>query len=387
MRKYYADSYTTQFETQIAERLTLADSRRAVVLNESYFYPTSGGQPHDTGTLNGVRLVDVQVREQDGAVLHVLESEVEGDAVSAQIDWPRRFDLMQQHTGQHILSAALFEVAEALTVGFHLGAESSTIDLATDSLSADEIARAERLANEIVWENRPITAQFIPKADIPNYPLRKIPDVPGDALRLVIIPNFDYNACGGTHVRGTAEVGMVKVNRVERVRGQVRVEFRCGARALADYDRKERLISQLANDLTCAMEDLPHNVANMQRDIKQANKRLKKQGSQLLQMEAQQLAVPNGTTIHVFKQRDANELRQLANGVVRAGNGVALLAAAGSPATLAFARAKSADGDMNALLQAVLAQTDGTGGGSATFAAGGGFKATVAELEGMLRGL
>lgn len=387
-RHYYNDSYTTQFDATIKARLTVNDAP-AVVLDGTYFYPSSGGQPNDSGTLGDVSVVDVFVREADQAIVHVLDREVDGERVSAEINWQRRFDHMQQHTGQHILSAAFAELADALTVGFHLGADSCTIDLATSKLSAEQIAAVEALANQVVWENRPITAKFIPKSDIPNYPLRKIPDVPGDELRLVIIPDFDYNACGGTHVRGSAEVGLIKINKVERVRGQVRVEFRCGQRALADYAKKESVVSGLAADLTCAIEDLPHNISNLRKDIKTANKQLKKQRNLLLQMEAEQLVKtashqsPTGENIVVkaFNRRDANELRQLTNTTARAGNCIAMLGAAGNPAVVAFAKAKSSSGDMNELLQQILSKTGGTGGGSAMVASGGGFKATATEIE------
>ncbi len=381
-RYYYNDSYTTHFDATVIERLTVNEAP-AVILNGSYFYPTSGGQPHDRGMISDATVVDVFVRETDQAVVHVLDNDVSDDSVTAQIDWARRFDLMQQHTGQHILSAAFFEIANALTVGFHLGADSCTIDLAISRLDGGQIARAEELANQVVWENRPITPIFIPKSDIPNYPLRKVPNVPGDELRLVIIENFDYNACGGTHVRGTADVGLIKINKVERVRGQVRVEFRCGQRALRDYAQKETIINQLASDLTCAIEDLPHNIGNLRKELKVANKRLKKQGNLLLQIEAQKIAdnSVDNLVVQIFARRDANELRQLANAVARLTDSVVLLGAAGNPATIALAKSKNAQGDMNAILQQLLAQTGGTGGGSATFASGGGFKAAAKQLE------
>ncbi len=387
IRHYYNDAYTTEFEATIIERLTNNDAP-AVVLDGSYFYPASGGQPHDTGTIDGVNVIEVFVRESDQAVVHVLDGEVLADKVAAQIDWSRRLDHMQQHTGQHILSAAFAEIADALTIGFHLGTDACTIDLAIGRLDGGQIAGAAALANKVVWDNRPITSKFIPKSDISNYPLRKVPDIPGDELRLVIIEDFDYNACGGTHVRGSAEVGLIKINKVERVRGQVRVEFRCGQRALLDYAKKETIINQLASDLTCAMEDLPHNINGLRQELKLANKQLKKQGNLLLQMEAerlvegaQQMATGGNLVVQVYDRRDANELRQLANTVARFGECVVILGAAGNPATVALARARSLEGDMNTLLQQILAQVDGTGGGSATFASGGGFKATVAELE------
>src|SRR5690606_29579462 len=197
-RLYYQDAYQTRFRARIVERVE-EDGLIAVVLDSTCFYPTSGGQPADRGTLNGRPVADVFVRE-DGAVVHLVEGELWSDEVTGEIDWQRRFDHMQQHTGQHILSQAFIRVAGAGTVSFHLGDSSATIDLDNDRLQAQQVEAAELLANRIVWENRPVRVRLVSLAEAEQLDLRKLPDVQGDVVRLIDIDQFDLNACGGTHV-------------------------------------------------------------------------------------------------------------------------------------------------------------------------------------------
>ena len=389
VRNYYTDAYTMQFPATVLTNIDL-DGRPAVALAQSYFYPTSGGQRHDLGRIGERQVVDVLVQEADNAVLHVLDRPLAAGDYSAEIDWTRRFDHMQQHSGQHILSQAFIQVANAPTVGFHMGDNACTIDLDIKQLSADLLSAAESLANQIVWENRPINCYFIDKTEIPNYPLRKVPDVAGDKLRIVDITEFDVNACGGTHVRHTGEVGIIKITKLERIRKRVRVEFRCGQRALQDYGVKNDILATLANNLTCAQTDLPKIIGNLSSDLKKANKALKKAKSQLLQAEAAQLLDSaesvNGLQIvqHVFERRDAGEVRQLANQVGRNSNTVALFGLAGKNGMLMLARAKDVSGSMQTLLQSALNEIGGSGGGSDQFAQGGGLPLNSAEIQTLL---
>jgi alanyl-tRNA synthetase len=221
-RLYYLDPYLQEFDATVVEIATV-DGRRAARLDRTAFYPTSGGQPFDTGTLGSARIVDV-VDDHGETVLHVFEGELCEGPAHGCIDWNRRFEHMQQHTGQHILSAAFDRECGARTLSFHLGSLSATIDLARD-VSAVEIARAEDTANRVVWEDRPVSIRFADAADAASLPLRKESARTG-TLRLIDVEGFDLSACGGTHVARTGAVGIIAVGGAEKLRGGTRVEFR-----------------------------------------------------------------------------------------------------------------------------------------------------------------
>ncbi len=259
-RIYYTDPYATEFDATIVRIDPVADNpaHRRVVLDRTAFYPTSGGQPFDTGTLGDVRVLEVEDAD-DGEVVHIVEGDVGTGVVHGRIDWERRFEHMQQHTGQHVLSAAFDRVLKVPTVSFHLGTASSTIDLARE-VSAAEIARAEREANRIVWEDRPVAIRFADAAEAATLGLRKESKREG-VLRLVDVENFDVSACGGTHVARTGAIGVIAVAGAERFKGATRLEFLCGGRALAGYHALRdsvagsvRLLSVLPAELPSAIE-------------------------------------------------------------------------------------------------------------------------------------
>ena len=390
-RLYYEDAYTTRFEAQIIEHVS-DSGRLTVVLDKTYFYPTSGGQPHDQGLINGVPVVDVTIRDEDGAVLHWLKGgEPAGREVTAEIDWPRRFDHMQQHTGQHILSQAFLRVAEAETVGFHLSDNSVTIDLDADTLTAAQVQQAEALANEIVWQNRPIRVQTVTLAEAEKLQLRKVPPAHDGRLRLIDIQDFDLTACGGTHVTSTGSVGMVKVLRLERRGDQLRVEFSCGRRALRDYQQKNDLVNRLTTELTTGAGDVVAAVGRLQVEASDAQRTARKQQATLLRLEAAQLrreGVRYGeVTIvtRVFTDKDPAQLRLLANHLVEEQETIALLGLAGSKMHLVFGRSGGAPGNVNQLLKIALEMIgSGSGGGSDSFAQGGGPAVTLEKLQDVL---
>ena len=274
-RLYYADAYARTFEAQVIDRAEV-NGQPAVILDRSAFYPEGGGQPSDRGTLNQVNVLDVITREADEAVLHVLSAQVE-DRVTGVVDSARRFDLMQQHSGQHILSQAFVQAAQAETVSFHLNPDpldgALTIDLDTAQLSSAQIDRAEELANTIVFENRPIVARFVTDQELQALPLRKPPKV-DKAIRIVQVEGFDWSACGGTHVARTGEVGLIKIVKLERRGAETRVEFRCGRRALHDYRRKNQMIMQIAADLTVGFWEVDQAIGRLQADAKALRKQL-----------------------------------------------------------------------------------------------------------------
>src|SRR5690349_18633469 len=267
-RLYYADPYLREFDATI-ERIASRDGRTVVTLDRTAFYPTSGGQPFDTGTLGPFRVVDV-VDEDDGTVAHVVEPRTEnqepqnqnqepGASLHGSIDWPRRFDHMQQHTGQHVLSAAFERLFRIRTVSFHLGAEVSTIDLAREA-SAAELAAAEAEANRVVWDDRPVAIRYASAEEAAQLPLRKEPKR-GGTLRLIDVADFDLSACGGTHVSRTGAIGVIAVARWDRFKGGQRLEFVCGGRALRAYRSLRdstaasvRLLSVLPDELPGSIE-------------------------------------------------------------------------------------------------------------------------------------
>ncbi|MFN8373339.1 MAG: DHHA1 domain-containing protein [Anaerolineae bacterium] len=389
-RLYYDDSYTTEFTAAVVERLTFANAP-AVVLDATYFYPTAGGQPHDTGTLNAARVINVASRDSDGAVIHVLDRELEGDTVTAKIDWARRFDLMQNHTGQHILTQAFVQAAGANTVSFHLSDDSVTIDLDQTNLPTDKITAAEDLANRIVQENRAISVRLIDPNDAESVRIRKIPErMFTNGLRVVEVAGFDVTACGGTHVRHTGEIAMIKVIRLERRGDKTRVEFRCGGRALRDYREKNAIVNQLTADLTCAAHEIGQALGKLRDDLKGTQSALKASSTRLIEYEARELLeqAPQYDELCVvtaaFDGRDVGELKLLASKLTEQAGTIALLGSAGEKAQILCARSKELPYDMNPLLKAGLVLLNGRGGGRPEMAQGGGVAATVEQIQAAL---
>lgn len=386
-RLYYADPYLTAFRARVLEA-ELSEGRLAVVLDRSAFYPTSGGQPHDTGTLAGESVVEVRERESDGAVVHCLPdgSALPSGEVEGQIDWSRRFDHMQQHTGQHILSQAFVQLYDADTTGFHLSQTYSTIDLNRNTLSEDDISRGEALANQIVFEDRPVTWQFVTPDEVRRLPLRKPPAMRED-IRVVQIEGFDWSACGGTHVARTGSVGLIKVVQTERRGQELRLTFLCGGRALSHYDRLNHLTDKLARRLTVGVEDLPEAVERLQADARQEHKERERLEEALLDYEAAALAAAAQTVgslrvvVRSFTGRDPQAVRRLAGRIASRPGHIALLGTrpsaelvGGKPgkAHLIFARATDLPHDLRPLLQGVCRQVGGGGGGSPDMVQGGG---------------
>ncbi len=387
-RLYYDAPYTTAFSARVVEH-TQWEGHPAVVLDRTYFYPTSGGQPHDIGALEGVPVLNVVAREEDNAVLHVLARELPApaDTVHGEIDWARRFDHMQHHTGQHLLTQAFVQVADAQTVGFHLSADSVTIDLDKPALSPEKIAATEELANRIVTEDRVVRAWFPEPDELARLPLRKVPVVHGK-LRVVEIADFDVTACGGTHVARTGEIGLIKVLSAEKRGDTVRIEFRCGGRALRDYAEKHALLSRLAAELTTAYTAIPDVLAKLRAENKMLRKELKQLRGALLRSEAQTLweaaEQRDGyrLVLHAFEGRDAGEVRQIVQRLISHPTTIALCAVAGPKAQLIAARSDDLPQDMVVALKRGLAVWGvQRGGGRPSFAQGGGVPATLEQAQ------
>ena len=390
-RRYYEDAYTTQFQAKVVEKI-LEDKRQGLILNETYFYPESGGQPTDWGTINGRSVTQVSIRESDEAVVHWLDGNIgEVDVVTAVIDWPRRFDHMQQHTGQHILSQAFIQIAEAETVSFHLSENVVTIDVDRLDMKEAEIKAVEQRANEAVWANHPVTVRFVSQDELDGLPLRKVPPVRNGRLRLINIENYDLTACGGTHVSHTGSVGLIKITKQEKRGEKTRIEFCCGSRALHDYAQKHTIVSDLTAELTTSTTEIMQSITKIRQENKEAHRIIKKQKEALMTIEAQQL-ITNGTQIgtatlvkQTFAEDSPTDLRALSAQLIKHESIIILFGQSGKRTQLLFSRSDNAPGDMNQLLQAALAQLgDGGGGGGPNFAQGGGPAHTSQEVANAL---
>ena len=387
-RLYYTDPYAREFDATVIE-IGPHDGRPAAVLDRTAFYPSSGGQPHDTGRLGGVAVVDVVDRD-DGAIVHVLDAPLDAGPVRGLIDWPRRFEHMQQHTGQHVLSAAFDRLLDVRTESFHLGSTSSTIDLARP-VSAGDTAAAEDEANRIVWEDRPVTIRFADAEEAATLPLRKEP-VRSGRLRIIEVDGFDVSACGGTHVARTGAIGAIVVAGSERFRGGTRVEFLCGVRALKGYRTLREAVASSVRLLSVLPGDLPAGIERMQTDARDTRRLVKDLQTRLASFEGAALAEraePTGAArvvVDALEGWDANALRTIAAVVAgRPGHAVALFSAP-PPSAVVIARAPDVGVDCAAVLKQLTARFGGKGGGRPDLAQGGGLEGSLGEMLAFARG-
>ncbi|MDF2679629.1 MAG: alanyl-tRNA synthetase [Brevibacillus sp.] len=384
-RLYYQDAYTQLFSAEVTQRGAENDGTPFVVLSQTAFYPTGGGQPSDQGLLGGVRVIDVE--EVDGEIRHRLSEPLPEPLaqVEGRIDWERRFDHMQQHAGQHILSASFLEVAGAETVAFHLGKERVTIDVRLDELTAEVWEGVEHRANQIVLENRPISARFVDDEELATLPLKKQPTVT-ENIRVVIIPEFDYNPCGGTHPARTGEVGMIKMLGWERHRGNIRLEFICGWRAMRDYTKKQAMVRELSKLLMTSDVELVSQTERLLAERDSLKQSLVEKERLLIEIEVRQLLAQASQAGKVrimqqtFTDRTIQQLQQLAHqAVAQAPDVVCLLAATGEKLQLVYARGSEVDVAVNQLMKDTLPLIEGKGGGNPAMAQGGGLPSLPAE--------
>lgn len=368
-RLYYTDCYLREFEANVVAVETAQNGVR-VYLDRTAFYPDSGGQPSDRGTISGIAVHDV-IDEGD-AIAHVLERKPESARVAGTIDWARRFDHMQQHTGQHLLSAVLAERFGYATTGVHFGPETSTVDLDTAAIEPAQVTEAEWRANALVWEQRPVEVTFEDAATAAG--LRKASDRAGP-IRVVTIRDVDRSACGGTHVRTTGEIGPVLLRRVERVRKAVRLEFVCGGRALRRARADHELLARLAAQCSAAPPDLPAIFESQRAELKANASARREQEEALAGYRARELyaaTAPGSDGVRRAVVRDAAALeavRALAQAFSSLPRAVLVATVAAPPAVL---MATSADSgiDAGASLRTALAAAGGRGGGSAQLAQG-----------------
>jgi alanyl-tRNA synthetase len=373
-RLYYTDSLCAAFDATVVEIVDV-DGRSGVLLDRTAFYPTSGGQPFDTGRLGSARVVDVIDRD-DGEIVHVVDAPLApGDVARGEIDWPRRFDHMQQHTGQHILSAAFDRLCQARTVSFHLGAETSTIDLSREVTPA-EIAVAEAEACRVVWSDVAVEVSFVSEDDAKGLAFRKEPVRTGP-LRVVDVSGFDVSACGGTHVPRTGMIGIIAVAAWERFKGGSRVSFVCGGRALEAYRRARdivtagtRVLSVSGVELAPSIERLRGEARDATRAVKQLQEQLAVHQAAIFRAEAETIG-GRRVVLKVIPEWDAAALKTLAAAIVTEPGCLAVVAGGGRPVPVVIARSKDVEVDAGAWMGKAAAALGGRGGGRPELAQGG----------------
>ncbi len=373
------NSYIRQFHSRIKQTIPLPNGSVGVVLEHTAFYPEGGGQPSDHGQINGLPVTDVYHEGTD--IIHVMSELPPTETVEAAIDWARRFDHMQQHTGQHILSAACHELFGAATVGFHMGAQSSQIDLDLPGFTDEELKSAEQAANELLVRNKAVSIHQATPATLHEYPLRKPPAKDFAAIRLIEIAGIDCCPCGGTHVAATGEIGMIKIRSWERKNNAIRLDFVCGYRALADYQYKNLLIQELSGRLSApgpqllaAFDKLRAKADETSRQLAAARQELSVQLADNLYRQAEPI---KGIKIIAYQLANSSpaEVAGLARQLVSFPATVALLAGVAgdnSKVHLVFSCSPGLNLNMGAILKAALPLIEGKGGGSGTSAQGGG---------------
>ena len=373
-RLYYTDAMARAFDAVV----TGVDAGGTkVTLDRTAFYPTSGGQPFDTGMLGGARVVDVV--DAGDEVEHVLDAAApfaKGARVRGDIDWPRRVDHMQQHTGQHILSAAFDRALDVRTVSFHLGETVSTIDLQRE-VTPDEIARAETDANAVVFADRPVSIRFASEEEAARLPLRKEPVRTG-RLRLVEIADCDLSACGGTHVPSAGMVGLIAITGWERFKGATRVSFACGERARRSHVRLRDTVAAAMRALSVGAAEVPAAVDRLLAEHRDAGRAIKRLQEEVAVARADRLraeAKPTGgayqRVLTAVTGWDAAALKTLAAAIVSEPGFVVVLVGDGQPAPVVVARSADVAFDAGAWLKQATAELGGRGGGRAELAQGG----------------
>jgi alanyl-tRNA synthetase len=377
-RLYFTDSGLLEFSATVLDVKT-TDRGDQVILDRTAFYPTGGGQPYDTGRLGDSPVTDV-FEDEDGTIFHLVEQAESirpGQSIQGSIDRMRRLDHLQQHSGQHILSQAFIQACNAETRSFHLGAQISTIDIELVSPTDDHMRAAEDIANQIIFENRPMRVHIVSEEESARLPLRKESAVRGE-IRVIEVEDFDWSPCGGTHARSAGQIGLIVIRSYERAKKMTRVEFVCGMRALADYRQANNTASAIARMLSAERDTTPELVAK----ALQESKSLKKRQRELLNlaMTAEAAEILKTTQDEggfklvqaIFDQRDGEELRVLASKITSSEPAVVLLASRDETARLVFARSASLSPNMGELLAEACQTLGGRGGGKPDMAQGGG---------------
>jgi alanyl-tRNA synthetase len=373
-RLYYHDSFLREFDAQVVSSEKEGDRWR-IILDRTAFYPTSGGQPHDVGTLGEAKIVEV-LDEEDGSLAHFTDRPVAHGPIHGRIDWERRFDHIQQHTGQHLLSAAFIELFKMQTVSFHLGREISTIDLAAPVIDQRHLEAAERRTNEIIFSDVRVNILFGTAEELAAAGIRKQVDREG-ILRAIEIEGFDRQPCGGTHVARTGQIGMILLRKLEKVKTNWRVEFVCGNRALRAARSDATLLGEAGRLLSCGAADVPAMVSRALEERQSGHRARQRLTEELAEVQALMLLATEGragkagrpaVVSRVLEEQDPSYLRLLATKIVAQPNVRAILGTRGGH--VIFAQSPGLEGDMNSLLRDCLSNAGGKGGGTRDFAQG-----------------
>jgi alanyl-tRNA synthetase len=408
-RLYYHDSFLYEFDAEVLDlSASNPDSGPAVILDRTAFYPTSGGQVFDMGWIlaaetrdasNRLRVAEV-IERDDGQILHILENAgliQKGSRIQGLIDIDRRRDHMQQHSGQHVLSAAFVRLFNLPTVSFHMSVESCSIDLDTKSLTTAQVEAVEALANDVVMENRAVSIRFVTQEEASGLGVRKIPPVERDQLRLIEVRDFDLTACGGTHVSATGEIGCILLRKTEKTRQGWRVEFVCGKRAIATTRRDYTVLTESGGLLSSHIWDIPQQVRKLQEESRASRKSREQLLEELADLYASRLLAETPESggpkiiVRTFSGRDLTFIKLLAQRLTRqSAEVVTFLGVTSDQPALVFAQSPGQPFDMGGLMKEMLVRLGGRGGGSKDMAQGGpaqveGVEAALAELAARLR--
>lgn len=377
---YYVDPMQKEFTATVV-KTGMEEDRAYIVLDNTVFYPTGGGQPHDTGWINALEIIDVE--KVEGEIRHYTYGDVStiSGAISAKLNWTRRFDHMQQHTGQHILTAAFVELFNLPTVSFHLGADVVTIDLDIADVTEQQLQDAEDRANDIILENRSIETKWVTAEQLANYNLRKDVKVDED-IRLVIIPDYDYNGCGGIHPTSTGQVGLLKILTTEKMKQQIRIHFVCGNRVRKQLAMRKQVLTDVARQLSVPEENAADALRKFALTAKTTEKSLTEAQDALLVFEAKALSRER-LAAAAFENRSIQQLQKLARFITQENPAAIALLVAENDDKLQFVAARGGEQtlSMKDISAKVLPLINGKGGGNDALVQGGGEKLlTAAQL-------
>jgi len=376
-RLFHQDPYMKNCDAKVIA-LSEHGSKTGVELDQTIFYPESGGQPCDLGTINDIPVLDVV--EEGQRIVHMLRKTIQpNESVRCALNWDRRFDHMQQHTGQHMLSQAFHQLIQGKTIGFHLGTDKSTIDLDVSDLLMDDVTKVESLVNSVIYQNREVRTHEVTREKALNMPLRK-PPTNQKFIRVLEISNYDWTGCCGTHVRQTGEVGLVKILRADNYKGGSRITFVCGFRAFEDYQQKSQLVSNISLLLTVGDGEITDVLHKWKEERSRFKLKLKSLLKTVIEAEAERLK-ESAEVIGayrcftlLFKDRDPSEVQALVKKIIQSPDAMVFAGIQNDRGFLFFGRGDDVDVDVRPLMKSACGLIAGRGGGSPSMAQGSGEK-------------
>lgn len=376
---YYDDMYLKEFDANIIRVEEMQDNKWSVVLDRTAFYPGGGGQPFDTGIINGVDVISV--KEVNNEIIHITRSNPGKGLINAKINWQRRFDHMQQHSGEHIISSAFLQILGANNINFKIEETFSQIDFDIDSITLEQVNEIESLSNSIIFSNKPVCCSNVKKDELAQYNLRKKLEKEYEEIRLVKIENVDYCPCAGTHVSNTGEIGLIKISSWEKSKKGLRVKILCGERALYDYQMKNIIINDISKKLQTHESNISGKLNDQEESLNKIKNQLSEARGELINSKVDMLykntTDVNNTKLIVFdfKILDSGELTELANSLTSKENVIVLLGGFNMESEkvhLIFKSSSKLNINMDEQIKKILPIVEGKGGGNLKFAQGGG---------------